>query len=45
VEAFQAAARFLDERPPSITTGMRAAGLSVRLFVDVRMDQDQMELE
>jgi hypothetical protein len=24
---------------------MRAVGLSLRLFVDVRMDQDQMELE
>jgi hypothetical protein len=24
---------------------MREAGLSLRLFVDVRMDQDQMELE
>jgi hypothetical protein len=45
IEAFRVAARFLDQRPPSITAGMRAAGLSVRLFVDVRMDQDQMELE
>jgi hypothetical protein len=45
IEAFRVAARFLDQRPPSITAGMRAAGLSLRLFVEVRMDQDQMELE
>jgi len=45
IEAFRVAARFLDQRPPSITAGMRAAGLSLRLFVDVRMNQDQMELE
>jgi len=45
IEAFRVAAQFLDQRPPSITAGMRAAGLSLRLFVDVRMDQDQMELE
>jgi hypothetical protein len=45
IEAFRGAARFLDQRPPSITANMRAGGLSLRLFVDVRMDQDQMELE
>jgi hypothetical protein len=45
VEAFRSAARFLDERPPSVTAAVRAAGLSLRLFVDVWMDQDQMELE
>jgi hypothetical protein len=45
VEAFRGAGRFLDRRPPQVTAGMRAAGLSVRLFIDVRMDQDQMELE
>lgn len=45
MEAFRGAAQFLDRRPPSATAGMRAAGLSLRLFVDVRMDQDQMELE
>jgi len=45
IEAFRVAARFLDQRPPSVTAGIRAAGLSLRLFVDVRMDQDQMELE
>lgn len=43
--AFRAAGRFLDRRAPAITTGMRATGLKLRLFVDVRMDQDQMELE
>lgn len=45
IDSFRVAARFLDQRPPSITAGMAAAGLSLRLFVDVRMDQDQMELE
>jgi hypothetical protein len=45
VAAFRAAARFLDERPASVTAAIRAAGLSLRLFVDVWMDQDQMELE
>jgi hypothetical protein len=45
VEAFRGAARFLDQRPPSIMEAMRAAGLSLRLFVDVRMNEDQMELE
>jgi hypothetical protein len=45
VEAFRGAARFLDERPPSVTAAICAAGLSLRLLVDVRMDQDQMELE
>ena len=43
--AFQAAGRFLDRRDPSITNAMRSAGLSLRLFVEVRMDQDQMEFE
>jgi hypothetical protein len=45
VEAFRATGRFLDRRPPEVTASLRAAGLSLRLFVDVRMDQDQMELE
>ena len=45
VEAFRTAARFLDERSPAVTGAMRSSGLSLRLFVDVRMDQDQMELE
>src|ERR1700722_5092622 len=43
VEAFRAAGRFLDRRPPEVTAALRAGGLSLRLFVDVRMDQDQME--
>src|SRR5262245_27127187 len=45
VEAFRSAARFLDQRPPSVTASMRAAGLSLQLFIEVRMDQDQVELE
>jgi hypothetical protein len=45
VEAFRAAGRFLDRRPPHVTAGMRATGLSLRLFVEARMNQDQMELE
>jgi hypothetical protein len=44
-KAFRTVARFLDARPPTVTAKMRAAGLSLRLFVEVRMDQDQMELE
>lgn len=43
--AFRAAGRFLDRRAPSITTKMRTIGLKLRLFVDVRMNHDQMELE
>jgi hypothetical protein len=45
VEAFRATARFLDRRSPAVTAAQRAAGLSLRLFVEIRMDQDQMELE
>lgn len=45
VEAFRMTARFLDERSPGVTTAMRAAGLSLQLFIEIRMDQDQMELE
>lgn len=45
VEGFRTAGRFLDRRPPEVTSTLRAAGLSLRLFVDVRMDQDQMEIE
>ncbi len=45
VEAFRATGRFLDRRSPKVTAAMRSAGLSLRLFVEVRMDQDQMELE
>ena len=44
-ETFETTSRFLDERSPAVTTVMRAAGLSLRLFIEVRMDQDQMELE
>src|SRR5688572_438934 len=42
-EAFLATARFLDRRSPKIMAAMRKRGLSLRLFVDVRMDQEQME--
>lgn len=45
VDAFRGAARFLDRRPPEVTSQMRSAGLSLRLFIDVRMDEDQMDLE
>jgi hypothetical protein len=45
VEAFRAAGRFLDRRSPAVLAAMRAAGLALRMFVEVRMDQDQMELE
>lgn len=45
VEAFRGGARFLDQRPSSITVGMRATGLSPRLFVDISMDQNQEELK
>jgi len=44
-EAFRAAARFLDQRPPEVTARLRAAGLSLKLFVEIRMNQDQMDLE
>lgn len=44
-DAFRRAARFLNGRSPEVTGAMRGAGLLLRLFVDVRMDQDQMELE
>lgn len=45
MKAFCAAGQFLDRRSSEVTAGLRAAGLSLRLFIDVRMDQDQMELE
>lgn len=44
VEAFRAAGRFLDRRPREVTAALRGAGHTLRLLVDVRMDQDQMEL-
>jgi hypothetical protein len=40
----QRAAAFLDVREPAIFDGMRRLGMKVRIFIDVRMDQDQMEL-
>lgn len=45
MEAFLATSEFLDRRSPEVIAVMRATGLSLRLFVEVRMDQDQMELE
>lgn len=45
IDAFRAAGRFLDRRSPEVTAALRSAGLSLRVFVEVRMDQDQMELE
>jgi hypothetical protein len=44
-EAFRATARFFDRRSPGVTSALRAKGLSLRLFVEIRMDQDQMELD
>jgi hypothetical protein len=43
--AFRAVGQFFDQRSPDVTTAMRESGLSLRLFVEIRMDQDQMELE
>jgi len=45
VKEFRDAGRFLDRRAPEVTAGLRVAGLSLRFFVEIRMDQDQMELE
>jgi hypothetical protein len=45
LEAFRAAASFLYRRSPDVTATMRAAGLSLQILVEIRMDQDQMELE
>jgi hypothetical protein len=45
VEAFRTAARFLDRRPAEVVARLVTTGLSLRLFVEVRMNQDQMELE
>jgi hypothetical protein len=44
VDAFRATARALERRPPAVLAAMRERGLSLRLFVELRMDQDQMEL-
>jgi hypothetical protein len=43
-QAFELAAGFLNRRAPELFAAFRASGLQVRLFVDVWMDQDQMEL-
>ncbi len=43
-DGFRKAASFLSERQPQVTAQMRSAGLQLRLFVEIRMDQDQMEL-
>ncbi len=45
VEGFRAAGLFLDQRPTEVVAAIRAAGVSLRLFVELRMNQDQMELE
>ena len=44
-EAFRSAARFLDQRPPEIINTIRAAGMTLQIFIEIRMDQDQMELK
>lgn len=45
LKAFMAFGHFLDQRSTEVIAAMRAAGMSVRVIVDVRMDQDQMELD
>jgi hypothetical protein len=45
MEAFRAAGQFLDRRSPETIAAMRSAGLSLRILVEVRMDQDQIALE
>jgi hypothetical protein len=44
-ESFQVTARFLNRRIPEVTSAMRSSGLSLRLYIEVRMDQDRMELD
>lgn len=44
-EVLLAIASFLDRRPVELFTGFRDAGLSVRLLIDLWMNQDQMELD
>jgi hypothetical protein len=39
------AAGFLNRRETAVFEGMRAKGLSVCVFVDLRMDQDQFDFE
>lgn len=43
-ESFRFVATFLDQRSIEVTKRMRQSGLSLSIFVEVRMDQDQMEL-
>lgn len=38
------AAAFLDARDAAVFERMRDLGMKVRIFIDVRMDQDQMDL-
>lgn len=45
VTAFRVAGQFLDRRPLEVLAALRAVGLSLRLLIDVRMDDDQLELE
>ena len=45
INAFKSVASFLDRRPPEVTAALRGAGLKLQLFIDVHMDQNQMELE
>ena len=39
------AAEFLDRRPADVFDSVVAAGLSVRVFIDIRMNQDQFEID
>lgn len=43
--AFRTTARFLDQRSPAITDSVRGVGIELRMFISIRMDQDQMELD
>jgi len=43
-ETFRVVGRFLDRRPSEMFAAFRAAGLAVRLYVEVWIDQDQMEV-
>lgn len=42
---FREAARFLERRTPEMTAALRASGMSLRIFVEVRMNEDQMDIE
>jgi hypothetical protein len=39
------AAEFLNRREPKVLERIRTAGMRVRIFVDLRMDQDQFEFD